>query len=221
MERESAVDEYDAQLDAMIAVEESMKDEDNEKSSFIDENGYGARIFISGEMLEDDNIMCRLAKLDAEASSMTETDAIAATKALRIMDDEKEEVIFDTGCTAHILRFAEGPFDIRIAPTGSCVKGVRSTATITHIGKMLGIGRVFVTLDEANLISVLQLTNEGASLRIVIFRLCRRHGNKTELCYDNERAREEGTFQCRRYQQGEVIRHASYLNVWVIRATQP
>ena len=58
-------------------------------------------------------------------------------KALRVVDDEEDEVIFDTGCTAHVLRCAEGLFDIRIAPAGSCIKGVGSTAAITQIGKML------------------------------------------------------------------------------------
>jgi hypothetical protein len=67
-EREPDFDEYDAQLDAMIAVEESMNGEDNEQSTFIGEGGYGAKIFIGGEMLEDDNIICRLAKLDTEAT---------------------------------------------------------------------------------------------------------------------------------------------------------
>jgi hypothetical protein len=122
-------------------------------------------------MLENDNVLCRLAKLDAEVTSMTEIDAIAAMKAPRIMDDEQDEVIFDTGCTAHILRCAEGLFDIRIAPMGPCIKGVGGTAAITHIGKMLGIGRVFVAPKGANLISMSQLGNEGASFR----------WNKTEL----------------------------------------
>jgi hypothetical protein len=102
------VDDYDAQLEAMKGVEESMKDENNEQSTFIDEDGYGAKIFIGGEMLEDDNILCRWEKLDAEAISLTKTDAIAAMKALRAVDDEDKEVIFDTGCTAHVLRCAEG-----------------------------------------------------------------------------------------------------------------
>ena len=165
------IDEHDAQLDAMIAVEESMKGEDDASLHFIDEDGYGARIFIGGEMLEDDNVMCRLAKLDAEAARMTEEDALKAFKALRIVDDEQDEVIFDTGCTAHVLRCAEGLFDIRNAPPGSCIKGVGGTAAITHIGKMLGIGRVFVAPEGANLISMSQLTNEGASF----------NGNKDEL----------------------------------------
>jgi hypothetical protein len=121
----------------MIAVEESINDEGKEQSSFFDEDGYGAKIFIDDKMLEDDNIRRRLAKLDADVTSMTETGAIAAMKALRIVDDEQDEVIFDTGCTAHVLRCAEGLFDIRIPPTGSYIKGVGGTATITHIGRML------------------------------------------------------------------------------------
>ncbi len=165
------IDEHDAQLDAMIAVEESMKDEEDTNPSFIDEDGYGARIFIGGEMLKDDNVMCRLAKLDAEAVRMTEEEAAEAMKALSIMDDEQDEVIFDTGCTAHVLRCAEGLFDVRNAPPGSCIKGVGGTATIKHIGKMLGIGRVFVAPEGANLISMSQLANEGANF----------NGNKNEL----------------------------------------
>jgi hypothetical protein len=72
VKRESDVNEYAALLDAIIAVEELMKNEDNKQSLFINEL-------------------------------------------------EQNEVIFDTGCTAHILRCAEGLFDIRIAPTGSCI----------------------------------------------------------------------------------------------------
>jgi hypothetical protein len=36
-------------------------------------------------------------------------------KALRTLDDD-DQVIFDTGCTAHILKSAEGIFDVRKAP---------------------------------------------------------------------------------------------------------
>ncbi len=45
----------------------------------------------------------------------------------------------------------------------SCIKGVGGTAVITHVGKMLGIGRVFVSPESANLISVSQLAEAGAS----------------------------------------------------------
>ncbi len=72
-------------------------------------------------------------------------------------------MIFDTGCTADVLRCAEGLFGIRNSPPGSCIKGVGATATITHVGQMLGIGRVFVAPEGANLISMSQLANQGAS----------------------------------------------------------
>ena len=39
------------------------------------------------------------------------------------------------------------------------------TAEITHVGKMLGIGRIFVAPDGANLISISQLASGGASFR--------------------------------------------------------
>jgi hypothetical protein len=84
-------------------------------------------------------------------------------EALRVLDDEQDEVIFDTGCTLHVLKSGEGLFDLRKAPVGSCIKGVGGTATIMHAGKMLGIGRVFVAPDGANLISVSQLAESGAN----------------------------------------------------------
>jgi hypothetical protein len=163
--------EYDAQLHAMIAIEEAMNEEDETQPTFIDEDGYGGKIYIGGTALSDDNMMYRLAALDAEATSPTEEETVLAMKALKVIDDEQDEVIFDTGCTAHVLRCAEGLFSIRNAPPGSCIKGVGGTATITHVGRMLGIGRVFVAPEGANLISMSQLANQGASFT----------GNKTEL----------------------------------------
>ncbi len=99
--------EYDAQLDAMIAIEESMKEEDETQPTFIDEDGYGGKIYIGGIALIDDNMMYRLATLDAGATSPTEEETILAMKALKVIDEEQDEVIFDTGCTAHVLRCAE------------------------------------------------------------------------------------------------------------------
>jgi hypothetical protein len=103
-ETEPNSDEYDAQLDAMIAIEESMNEKDETQPTFIDEDGYGGKIYIGGTVLSDDNMMYRLAVLDAEASSPTEEETVLAMKALRVIDDEQDEVIFDTGCTAHVLR---------------------------------------------------------------------------------------------------------------------
>ena len=74
-------------------------------------------------------------------------------------------MIFDTGCTAHILKSAEGLLDVRKAPMGSSVKGVGGTAEITHTGKMLGIGRIFVAPNGANLMSISQLASGRASFR--------------------------------------------------------
>jgi hypothetical protein len=42
---------------------------------------------------------------------MKEEDAVAAMKALKIVDDEQDEVIFDTGCTAHVLKCTDGKPD--------------------------------------------------------------------------------------------------------------
>ncbi len=54
---------------------------------------------------------------------------------------------------------------MRKAPKGSSVKGVGGTAEITHIGKMLGIGRTFVAPDRANLISLSQLASDGSTFK--------------------------------------------------------
>jgi hypothetical protein len=70
------IDEHDAQLDAMIAVEESMKGEDDASLHFIDEDGYGGEIYIGGTLLSDDNMMYRLAALDAEATSPTQEETV-------------------------------------------------------------------------------------------------------------------------------------------------
>ena len=149
VETEPNSDEYDAQLNVMIAIEESMNEEDETQPPFIDEDGYGAKIYIGGTVLNDDNMMCRLAMLDAEAASFTEEETVLAMKALKVIDDEQDEVIFDAGCTAHVLRCAEGLFSVRNAPPGSCIQGVGGTGTITHVGQMLGIGRVFVAPEGA------------------------------------------------------------------------
>ncbi len=124
-----------------------------------------------------DNVLSLLTKLDETAEPITEEEVGHAMKALRTMDDQDDdEVIFDTGCTAHILKSAEGLFDVRKAPLGSSVKGVGGAADITHVGKMLGIGRIFVAPDGANLISISQLASEGASFR----------GNSNELIVEDE-----------------------------------
>ena len=103
---------------------------------------------IGGVELGSDNVFSLLTKLD-EISDLTEEEVSRAMKALRIADDQDDDqVIFDTGCTAHILKSAEGLFDVRKAPVGSSVKGVGGAADITHIGKMLGIGRIFVAPDK-------------------------------------------------------------------------
>ncbi len=60
-------------------------------------------------------------------------------------------------------RLNKQQFDLRKAQEGSCIKGVGGTAAITHVGKMLGIGRVFVALEGANLIRVSQLAEAEAS----------------------------------------------------------
>jgi hypothetical protein len=71
--------------------------------------------------------------LEKKAERISEGEAITAMKALRVMEEDQDEVIFDTGCTAHVLKSGEGLFDLRKAPVGSCIKGVGGTATITHV----------------------------------------------------------------------------------------
>jgi hypothetical protein len=62
---------------------------------------------------------------------------------------------------------------------GSSAKGVGGTAEITHTGKMLGIGRIFVAPSGANLINISQLANGGASFR----------GNDKELVVEDVQGR--------------------------------
>jgi hypothetical protein len=162
-EHEIEPDEQDAQINAMIAIEESIREEENASPAFLDEDAYVTEIFIGGDLLAGEKIVAKLAELEEQAERISEEDAITAMKALRELDDRQDEVIFDTGCTAHVLKTGEGLFDLRKAPEGSCIKGVGGTAAITHVGKMLGIGRVFVAPEGANLISVSQLTEEGAT----------------------------------------------------------
>jgi hypothetical protein len=163
VEQDGESNEEDAQINAMIAIEESIEEEEASGPAFLDEDAYVTEIVIGGELLEDELASCRIAELEEKAERISEEEAIRAMKALKVLDDEQDEVIFDTGCTAHVLKSGEGLFDLRKAPVGSCIKGVGGTATITHIGKMLGIGRVFVAPEGANLISVSQLAESGAS----------------------------------------------------------
>ncbi len=75
VEQEGEMDEQDRQIDVMIAIEESIREEDA-RPGFLDEDAYRTEIFI----------------------------------------DDEDEVIFDTGCTAHVLRCGKGLFDRRKAP---------------------------------------------------------------------------------------------------------
>jgi hypothetical protein len=144
VEHEDVIDEQEAQNDSMVAIEESIKEEEASGSAFIDEDAYVTEIVIGGELLKNEVVSCKLAELGKKAGRISEDEAIKAMKALRVLDDEQDEVIFDTGCTAHVLRSSEGLFDLRKALMGSCMKEVGGTATTTHVGKMPGIGRVFV-----------------------------------------------------------------------------
>jgi hypothetical protein len=80
VETEPNPDEYDAQLDAMIAIEESIKEEDETQSPFIDEDGYGAKIYIGGTMETDDDTTYRLAMLNTETASSTEEETVLAMR---------------------------------------------------------------------------------------------------------------------------------------------
>ncbi len=69
---------------------------------------------------------------------------------------------------------------MRKAPKGSSVKGVGGASEITHVGKMLGIGRIFIAPDGANLISISQLASGGARFR----------GDYKELVVEDEHGKE-------------------------------
>ena len=150
------------QYEALVALEEAMKTEVETYPTFVDEDSYVTGITIGGVELEAENAITLFTQLDETAEPVSEEEVGCAMKALRISDDDDDDqVIFDTGCTAHILKSAEGLFDVRKAPMGSSVKGVGGTTEITHTGKMLGIGRIFVAPNGANLISISQLTGGG------------------------------------------------------------
>jgi hypothetical protein len=169
------------QFEALVALEEAMKNEEETYPAFMDEDGYGTNIIIGGVELEGDNVLSLLTKLDETAEPISKEEVGHAVKALRTASDEDDDkVIFDTGCTAHILKSAEGLFDVRKAPLGSSVKGVGGAAEITHVGKMLGIGRIFGAPNGANLIRISQLTSEGASFR----------GDSDELVVEDKHGKE-------------------------------
>ncbi len=150
-------------IEAMIPIEESIREEEDVGPAYLDEDAYVTEIIIGGVILKVEIVSCKLAELEEKAERSSEEEAIRAMKALKVLDDEQDEVIFDTGCTAHVLKSGEGLLDLRKAPEGSCIKGVGGTATITHVGKILGLGRVFVAQEGANLISVSQLAEAEAS----------------------------------------------------------
>ncbi len=50
-EYEIEPDEQDAQIDAMIAIEESIREEENAFPAFLDEDAYVTKIFIGGALL--------------------------------------------------------------------------------------------------------------------------------------------------------------------------
>ncbi len=69
-------------------------------------------------------MLCKLAEPEEHAERISEEDTITAMKALRVLEKRQDEVIFDTGCTAHVLKTGEGLFVLRKAPAGSCIKVV-------------------------------------------------------------------------------------------------
>jgi hypothetical protein len=99
-------DDLEAMLfEAMIALEEAMKNEGEEYPSFVDEDVYSADITIGGTQLQPGNVMSLMADLDNTTERVTEEEVAEAMKALKTVDDDgDDQVIFDTGCTAHILK---------------------------------------------------------------------------------------------------------------------
>jgi hypothetical protein len=73
---------------------------------------------MGGVLLKDEIVLCKLAELEENAEIVSEEEAITAMKALRVLDDKRDEVIFDTGCTAHVLKSGEGLVDLRKATVG-------------------------------------------------------------------------------------------------------
>ncbi len=104
-EHEIEPDEKDVQIDAMIAVEESIREEENAVPGFLDEDAYMTKIFIRGALLESETVLCKLAELEEHAERISEEDAITARKALRVLGDSEDEVkspqLWRANITAH------------------------------------------------------------------------------------------------------------------------
>ncbi len=71
-------------------------------------------------MLKKGTLLCKQAELEENDEKISEEDAVTAMKGLRVLDDEEEDVIFDTGCTAQVLKSGEGLLDPRF---GGCNLG--------------------------------------------------------------------------------------------------
>jgi len=110
----------------MIAIEESIKEEENAFPAFLDEDAYVTKIFIGGALLEGDTVVAKLAELEEQAERISEEDAVTAMKALRVLDDRqsystrdvrhmfsrqaKDFSIFGRHQKAHVLKeWAEQP----------------------------------------------------------------------------------------------------------------
>jgi hypothetical protein len=95
------------QFEALVAVEEAMKSEVETYPTFVDEDSYVTGIVIGGVELKAKNASTFFTRLDETAELVTEEEVDYAMKALKTLDDDDDyddgRVIFDTGCTAHIL----------------------------------------------------------------------------------------------------------------------
>jgi hypothetical protein len=109
-EEEIDTDDMEAmQLEALIALEETMKIEEHGYPVFADVEGYVTSVVIGGTALDTNNVASLLAESDESWERVSKEEVAEAMKALRTMDDgDEDQIIFDTGCTAHILKSAEG-----------------------------------------------------------------------------------------------------------------
>jgi hypothetical protein len=99
------------QFETLLALEEAMKAETETYPAFVDEDSYVTDIVIGGVELGAENVTTLFMQLDETAELVMEEEVGRAMKALKTLDDcDDDQVIFDTGCTAHILRSAEGLF---------------------------------------------------------------------------------------------------------------
>jgi hypothetical protein len=72
----------------MIAIEESIREEEDVGPAYLDKDAYVTEIVFGGVILSDGTALGKLAELEEKAERISEEEAITAMKALKVLDDE-------------------------------------------------------------------------------------------------------------------------------------